>query len=360
MKARAGFFLLMLVAGAALAPPWAGRAAAQESDTSRRVVLEEIVARVNNEIITLAEYDRSKQLLRKELTEKYSGAELEQKYGQGATDVLRDLIDQSLLVQRALEMGASVEPDVIKRLDRIRQEMGLKTMEDLERAMAERGTNLEDYRLHLRNQLLTQWVIQREVSSHVLLDEDEVRQYYLQHREEFDQPERVHLREILISTENVRPEDLPAREARVQEVLKKIRRGQKFEEVAKQYSDAPTAEDGGDLGYFEPAKLAASLRDVISKLLEGGVSDPIRTSQGWLILQKVEDLPAGIPPFEKVQGDIREKLYFSHIEPALRDYLSNLRRDSYVYVKPGYLDSGAVPQEDKPLRRSRRRHARKS
>jgi peptidyl-prolyl cis-trans isomerase SurA len=338
----------------------AGVWAAQSGETTTRVVLEEIVARVNNEIITLSEYDHSRQLLRRELSEKYRGEELDRQYAEQEGNVLRDLIDQALLVQKGQELGVSVEADLIKRLDKIREDLKLKTTEDLERYFAERGMSMEDYRLQLRNQILTQYVIQREVAGKILLDSDDVRQYYLQHREEFDQPERVRLREILVSTEQRKPEELPAREQRVHEVLEKIRQGQKFEDVARQYSDAPTAEDGGDLGYFEPTKLAPAIRDLIANLREGAVTDPIRTPQGYLLLQLVEHLPEGIPPFERAEPLIRDKLYWEKVQPAIREYLGGLRRDAFVSVKPGYVDSGAVAPEPKPARRGvRRRRTRK-
>lgn len=319
-----------------------------------RVVLEEIVARVNNEIITRADLERSWQLLRRELSDKFTGAALEEKFKVEEPNLLRDLIDQSLLVQRGTDLGLSVESEVIKRLDKIRQDMGVATMEDLERAVAAQGMDFEDFRLQLRNQILTQMVVQREVAGRVMVNAEEVRQYYLQHREELAQPERVHLREILVSTQGRKPEEIPAREERVREVLAKIRQGGKFEELARTYSDAPTAADGGDLGYFEPARLAPEIQAVIGKLREGGVSDPLRTSQGFLILQVVEHLPAGIPPFEKIESELTQKLYYEQVQPAMRDYLSNLRREAFVYVKPGYMDTGAVPLAPKPVRRGTR------
>ena len=324
-----------------------------------RVVLEEIVARVNNEILTLAKLEHSRRLLRRELSERHTGAELERKVQEGEADLLRDLIDQTLLVQRGTDLGLSVEADVIKRLDRMRQDMGLPTLEEFERAVAAQGLVFEDFRQQLRDQFLTQQVIQREVAGRVLVDSEQVRQYYLQHRQELMQPERIRLREILVSTQGYDSTALPARQERVQEVLEKIRRGEKFEDLARTYSDAPTAADGGDLGYFEPEKLAPEVREVVAKLRESGVSDPLHTSQGYLILQLAEHIPAGLPPFEKIEGELRQKLYFDQVQPALREYLSNLRRDAFVYVKPAYVDSGAVKEAPKPLRRGRRRRPRR-
>ncbi|MFQ5663161.1 MAG: peptidylprolyl isomerase [Terriglobia bacterium] len=340
-------FLAVLLAG----PVWA---AAPES--VQRVVLEEIVARVNNEIITLSDLERSRELLREELGAKHSGAELEAKVQEQAGDLLRDLIDQALLVQRGDDLGLSVEAAVIKRLDRIRQNMRLETMEELEQAVTARGSDFEDFRQQLRQQILTDLVIQREVAGKVMVDTEEMRQYYLKHREEMAQPEQFRLREILVSSQDRTPEQL---DARTREILEKIRKGEKFDELAKQYSDAPTAAPGGELGYFEPEKLAPAIREVVTKLREEGVSDPLRTREGYLILQLVEHIPAGIPPYEKIKGLVRQKLYFDRVQPALREYLSELRREAFISVRAGYVDTGAVEPPAKPRRRGRRRHGRR-
>ena len=341
MKPARFLFLLAL-----LVPPLCG---------ADRVVLEEIVARVNNQVITLADLERSRQAMREELSREAAGPELEKQLQEKEKDLLRDLIDQSLLVQRATDMGISVEADVIKRLDRIRQDTGLDSLEALERVAAAQGVDFEDFKQQIRNQILTQAIIQKEVSGKVMLDSEEIRDYYLKHQQELARPESVYLREILVSTEGVPAEQLPAREERVRELLGKIRAGEKFEDLAKTYSDAPTAAEGGDLGSFEVEKLAANIRDVIGNLLEGGVSDPLRTPQGYLILQKVAHLPAGIPPFEKAEGEIMQKLYLDKVQPALREYLNNLRREAFLTVKSGYLDTGAVEPRVKPVVRGKRR-----
>ena len=324
-----------------------------------REVVEEIVARVNNEIITLSDLERSRQLLRQELGQRAHGAEFERLLQEQEPDLLRDLIDQSLLVQRALDRGLSVEAEVIKRLDQIRQNMKLNSMDDLERAMAAQGVAMEDYKQQVRNQLLSQMLIQRAVASNVFIDADKVRHYYLTHREELVRPEQIRLREILVSTEGYKSEELPAREERVRELLTKIRKGEKFEDLAREYSDAPTAEDGGDLGYFEPDKLAPTVREAVVGLLEGGVSDPVQTRQGYLILQVVEHHAAGIPAFEEVESRIRERLYMEEVQPALREFLNELRREAYVYVKAGYQDTGAIEEEARPVRAGSRRSRRR-
>jgi peptidyl-prolyl cis-trans isomerase SurA len=319
--------LLFLLA--ALVPGAPARAEEKTNDeASSRQLLEEIVARVNNEIITLSELRLSEETLRQEMMQQLRGAELERVFEEQRQNVLRDLIDQSLLVQRGQDRGVSVESDVIKRLDELRQSMNLGSMEELERAMAAQGVSIEDYKDRIRQQIITNIVIQHEVSGNVFVDAEKVRNYYLTHREEFVQPPQM-----------------------------KIRKGEAFDELAREYSDAPTGEGGGDMGYFDPEKLAPTIREAVEKLLVQGVADPLETREGWLILQLTERRTAGIPPFEEVESQIRNQLYMDEVQPALREFLGELRREAYVRV----TQDGKPPQQPpaSPRRLTDERHHRR-
>lgn len=365
MKEKAAilaFFLLTAASAGAAQDDAAEKPAKTEEPTEvaktektsggRRQVLESIVARVNNEVITQTELQHSEDLLRQELRQQGGGgATLEARFEEEKKNALRDLIDQSLLVQRGRDRGVTVEADVIKRLDQLRQQMNLSSMEELERAMAAQGISIEDYKENLREQLITQIVIQREVAGNVFVDAEKVRNYYLTHRDEFERPAQVRLREILVTTEGYKPSELPAREERVREILTKIRKGEKFEDLAKEYSDAPTAQDGGEMGYFDPDKLAPQIRDVVQKLNVGGVADPMLTRDGWLILKVEEHHEAGVATFDEAETEIRSRLYYDEVKPALRDFLGELRKEAFIFVQPGFTDTGAVEVEERPQRR---------
>ncbi len=308
-------------------------------------VVEEIVVRVNNDIITVSDLARARTSMMDEARQEChncTSQQLQTMMTDKEKNLLRDLIDQSLLVQRAKDMGVNVEADVVKRLDQIRQQNGVKDMEELEKKINEAGLNFEDFKSNIRNNLLTQEVIRRQVGSHLIISHEEVQKYYDQHKNEFQRPEQVALREMVISTEGKKPEEIPDLEKKAASLLERVKKGDDFGELAKHFSDGTTAKAGGELGIFERGQLSKDLEDVVFRLKKGELSDVIRTKTGFLILQVQQHYEAGLQPLDKVENEIMNRLYGEKMEPALRNYLTELRRDSYVVVKPGYLDTSAV------------------
>jgi peptidyl-prolyl cis-trans isomerase SurA len=125
--------------------------------------------------------------------------------------------------------------------------------------------------------------------------------------------------------------------------LQRVKSGEDFGELAKHFSDGSTAKQGGDLGKFEHGQLAANIEQAVFGLQRLQTTDVIPTKTGFLILQVGEHYAAGQQPEEKVENEIMDKLYNERLRPTLRTYLETLREDSYVSVKPGYIDTAAVP-----------------
>jgi len=325
-------------------------------------VIQEVVARVNDEIITRSEFQRSHIQVQNEFKDKY-GAQAEQMLATKEKDVLRDLIDQALLVQKGKDLGITADTDVIKRLDEMRKQMHLETIEDLQKAAEQQGVDWEDFKQNMRNQIVTQQVIGHEVGSRVQITEAEIRQFYTDHQKDFDQPEQVRLSEILVaptphvSADDTKkqeeipptPEQLTAAEQKANDLLAQIKGGAKFDEVAKSSSNGPTAAQGGDLGYFKRGMLAPELENKTFAMNAGDMTDVIRTKQGFIILKVNEHTQAGVVPLKDAAPDIQETLYLQKIQPALRAYLTKLREEAYIDIKQGYVDSGASPNQTKPV-----------
>jgi len=331
-------------------------AAAFAADT----VIEEIIVRINGAIITRSELIKSREQTIQEVKEKFgAGAAAEEEQKKRDKDILRDMIDQQLLVQKAQDLGITGDTEVIKRLDEIRKSMHLDSMEDVQKSAEAQGVPYEDFKQNLKNQIVTQQVIQREVGSHVLVKAEEVKQFYDEHQKEFTRAETVRLSEILVPTQQPSVDKsspplsdaqrLEAAQKKADEALAAIRKGEAFEEVAKKYSAGPSAAQGGDLGEFKRGTMAKELEDRTFAMKPGEVTDVIRTKQGFVILKVTEHLPAGVPPLQAVQPNIYEALYYEKLQPALREYLTKLREQAYIDIKPGFVDSGASPNQTAPV-----------
>jgi peptidyl-prolyl cis-trans isomerase SurA len=339
-------------------------------------VVEEIVTRVNSQIITLSEFQRSKDQLKDEVKQQ-DAANADKLYAEREKDILRDLIDQQLLLQKGKDLDITGDTDLIKQLDQMRKDMKLDTMEELEKAATAQGISYEDFKQNMRNQIITRKVIGEEVGQRLSITKEDEQQFYNEHKNEMEQPESIKLSEILVAPKKpaadksaVAPAQnsaadssaasdpakqvdeaasLAAAEAKANDLLKQIQAGASFEDMAKKDSDGPSASQGGDLGAFKRGTLAKELEDKTFAMKSGEVSDVIRTKQGYVILKVTSHQMAGIPPLKDIEGRVQEALYMQKLQPALRVYLAKLREDAYIDYKEGYIDSGASPNQTKPI-----------
>lgn len=323
-------------------------------------VVEEIIARVNNSIISRSDLRHSEEQLAAEQAKQDPNVPAENQPQQ--KDLLRDLIDTQLLSQKAEELGISADTDVIKRLDELRKQMHAESMEDLEKAAQAQGVSFEEFKQSLKNSILTQKVIQQEVGGHISVSQQEIQEFYDQHKAEMQRPEQIRLSEILISTQAPQPaggqpaspeassdEVVAQAKAKADAIYAQLQKGAKFDEVATKNSAGPTAAQGGDLEYFKRGTLSKQLEDQVFALKVGQFTEPIRTNQGWVILKVTEHQSEGIPSLKEVEPQIQERLYMSKMQPALREYLTKLRENAYIDIKPPYVDSGASPNETQPI-----------
>ncbi|HKI11651.1 MAG TPA: peptidylprolyl isomerase [Candidatus Acidoferrum sp.] len=310
--------------------------------TAEGKMVEEIVARVNNEIITSSELDKARasaeEDARQECTGKCTPQQLQAAVEERQKSALRDLIDQSLLEQRGKDLALSVETDVVKQLDQIRIGNNLKDMDELEKAVSAQGLNWEDFKNNIRNKILTQQVISREVGSHITIGHGEALKVYNEHKTEFVKAEEVALRAFEVSTEGKTEAEIPELKKKAESYLKRINDGEDFSVLAKRFSDGKTAQQGGYLGEYKRGELAKELEDKVFAMKKNEMTGVIETKQGFLILQVLEHYTEGVQPYDKVENDIMEHLYSQRMEPALREYLKTLREQSYVVIKPGYQE----------------------
>ncbi len=308
-------------------------------------VVESIIARVNDQIITSSDYDRALKELEQE--DEQRDATMQQE-AEDRRNLLRSLIDQQLWLSKGKELGTTCDIQLTKQLDDIRKQYHLASIDDLQKAAEQQGVSFADFKSHICNQIITQDVMRDEVGSTIQITPGEALQYYNEHKQDYQQPESEHLAELLISTGadgTNDPKKVAAAKAKADDLEAKLHAGGDFSQLARTFSDGPTAAGGGDLGDYKRGQLPAELENDTFSLKPGQWTQPILTRQGWIILKVTSHTPAGIAPFKDVQNQVEDALYMSRMAPAIRQYLNKMRDNANIYTAPGYSDTGATRAE---------------
>jgi peptidyl-prolyl cis-trans isomerase SurA len=315
--------------------------------TANGTGVEDIIARVNDQIITRTEYEAAEdQLLHEAQQQNVSQAEFDEKLH----DLLRDMIDEQLLLSKGKELGITGDAETMRELDDIRKRNNLASMEDLEKAAATQGISFEDYKRNIRDQIIRQQVVRDEVGRRLNMTHAEELAYYNKHAQDFAVPEQVHLSEILIPTsENPTDAQIAEAKAKADALAAKLKAGANFAELAKTSSGGPTAAAGGDLGDFKRGALGDVLENATFPLAAGQNTAPIRTRQGFVILHVDSHQAAGVPPLSAVEDQVQQAMYFEELQPALRAYLTKARDDAYLEIAPGFVDTGSARKQTKPV-----------
>jgi peptidyl-prolyl cis-trans isomerase SurA len=335
MLARLSFSLWLCVAAGA----------AQSTDLK---LVEQIVAKVNNEIITQGEVARSRRQLEAELKrQSLSGAKLEQTLKEAEKDFLRERIDQLLLVQKARDLNVNVDSEISKYLAELQLQFKISDPDKFQEYVREQsGLPFEDFRQQTKDGFLTRRVIQQEVGSKINVSRAEAQKYYEEHKDEFVREEQVLLREIFVSTEGKDAAGVAAAEKKAKELVERARKKENFGNLARDNSDAATAPNYGELGAFKRGDLRKEIEETVFKQSRGYVTDPIRQPNGFLILKVEDHYEAGLQPFELVENEVMGRLFEPRMQPAVRAYLTKLRLDAFLEIRSGWVDSGAPAGKD--------------
>jgi peptidyl-prolyl cis-trans isomerase SurA len=308
-------------------------------------LVEEIVAKVNGDIITRSDMLKARRAAEQELRQRNTPpTEIQKLVTEREHDALRERIDQLLLVQKAKELNLNVDSEFSKYIAELQRESGLAEPDAFHKWISDKaGIRWEDFSQETKEGMQTQRVIRQEVGQKVNIPRDEIKKEYNDHKDQYMRKEQVFLREILISTDKKDAAGIEAAEKKAKDVAARARKGEKFGELARDNSDAQTAKSYGDLGAWKKGELDPKIEAIVFKQERGFVTDPIKVPSGFLILKLEEHYREGQATMEEVEQQIMEKLYMPRMQPALREYLTRLRSEAFLEIKPGYIDSGAAP-----------------
>jgi peptidyl-prolyl cis-trans isomerase SurA len=309
------------------------------------VVVEQIIAKVNGDIITTADLARARRQIMDEMkARKAPQAEIDAALANADKNLLRDKIDSLLLASKGKELNINVDGDVSKYIADLMVRTKVANQEDLGRMITEQtGQTFEDWKSEMRTSMITNRVVRQEVSGKINIKKEEVAKYYEEHKKEFVREEEIFLREILISTEGKSPAEAAALEKKAKDTVARLRKNEKFSTLVREVSDSQTRNEEGEIGWMKKGMLNNQIEALVFTGKKNFVTDPIKLPNGWLILRVEDYHQAGQAEMEQVENEIMEKLYMPRFQPQMREYLTKLRMDAFLEIKEGYLDSGAAP-----------------
>lgn len=308
-------------------------------------VVDQIIAKVNGDIVTSSDISRQQKSLVAEL--KQRGAKEDQVkdvLSHREKDLLKEKIDQLLLVQKAKELNINVDQQFSKYQAELMKQFKLADQDQFQSMVRQQvGTTYEDWRDDTKNTMLTQRVVGQEVQSKITIPKSDLRKYYDEHQNEFIRKEQVFLQEIFLKTDGKNDADV---EKKAIDLVARSRKGEKFHELARDNSDSETAANGGDLGAAQKGEMDPVIEKLVFSKERNYVTDPIRRPNGFLILKVVDVHQAGLAPFENVENEVMEKLYRPKMEPAMKSFMTQLREQAFLEIREGWVDTGAAPGKD--------------
>jgi peptidyl-prolyl cis-trans isomerase SurA len=295
-----------------------------------QAVVEEIVALVNDDIITLTEF---REMLELRLADLRAQAPSAEEYDKAAVEVKKGLLDfmitDLLLLQKAKELGLNVQEQIKGMTQKIMQDNNLASEAELRRAVEQQGVPYEVWLKQYEEGMMRSGVLYTEVERSIVLDDAEIVQYYKKNPTEFTSATEYKLNAIYLAAET-HPAD--AAEPLKAAIDAKLKGGAAFADTAAELSDPPMKEAKGELGTFKTGELDRALEAVVEKLKPGETSAWVNTKNGWYLLQLAELKPSALRPFEEARSQVEDKLYNQKRTVKSQEYIKTLRERSFIKI----------------------------
>jgi parvulin-like peptidyl-prolyl isomerase len=299
-------------------------------------VVDKIVAVVNDEIITLTEFNTAFEPYLKNIEDNYKGKDKEAIINQAKESFLKRLVDNLLIEQEAKKAGMGIVIKDEEVMDVIRDMMAKKksNMEDFKKNLAREGTSLESLKKDIRSQMMRIRLLRREIKSKVIVSDEEIGEYYNKNRQDYEGKEAVRLKQIFLA--------IPAKadkktKAKIKEeagqLRKRVLAGESFELLAVKYSQGPGAAQGGDIGFIEKGTIIAAVESVAFNLPMEQVSEVIESGIGFHIIKVVDKKGAGLKPIAAVREEIKTKIEDEKLEKKYEEWITSIRKKSFIEIK---------------------------
>ena len=309
------FFVVLLIAGL---------------QVSGGELVEAIVAVVNGDIITLSDFKQQDEILYQSLTSRYQGEELENIYKEMKKQILDEMITDLLLLQEAEKQDIDVSGQIEGMLEDMKKQYGFSSIEEIRTALRGQGIDYDSWLEYQERELLKRGVLYYSFGKDIVVDENEVINYYRQNQEEYKEPATFELKAIYLSDAEKIEEEL---KGIMEEISGKIEAGDQFEDLAEKYSDGPYRENRGELGSFKKGTLDKTLEQAVEKIEVDDVTPWIKTSNGWYLLKLTAKEEEHIKDFNEVRDEIENKIFEKKQQEKTMKYIKELRERSYIEIK---------------------------
>jgi len=288
-------------------------------------IVERVIVKVNGDIVTLSEFE-ARQLAAVQAA-RVEPQKVETYLRENNARILQEAIDDLLLAQRADQLGMHLPAAYLKEvIDGIKKDNNITTDEELLEQLKREGMSLDDLKRNIERSVLRREVLRRELESKVTVTDADARADYDAHKADYVRPPTVHLQEVVIRSQD------PSATALAQDIVRRARAGEDFAGLARSYSQVPSRASGGDLGELRRGELTPDLEKIVFGLPKGGVSDPLRTTEGFRILRVADRSEGSVVPFEEARPEIVKRLTQERSGKAYETYMEGLRKTAAVDV----------------------------
>lgn len=325
--------------------------------SARAEILEQIVVKVNGDIITKTEFEQKQVTALRQRNQQVSPNDsdaLKKAIAEITPQLIVDAVDELLLLQRGRELNYTLSDEQYNNVvEQIRKDNKLETDEAFEAALRQEGMTVADLRRSLEKQMIISRVQGQEVMQKVGVTEEEARKYHAEHQQEFTKPSQVTLRELLVgipeSDKGVNVAAEEAGRAKAEDIRKRAQAGEAFETLAAELSDAPSKANGGLIGPLNVSELSPALRDLVSSMKPGEITEPLRTAKGFQLIKLESLTPERVMKPEEVRDQIAERLYEQKRRVELKKYLEKLRSQAIIEWKNEELRKAYESVAGKPV-----------
>lgn len=297
-------------------------------------VVDKIIAVVNDEIITMKEFNAALGPYLKRIEETYKGGDKEKLIEDTRAIVLQRLIDNLLIEYEAKKTGANIKDEEIMNILKDTLVKRKISMDDFLKKVEQDGGSLADVKKDIKSQLMRMKLMRWEIKSKIMISDQEIGKYYDQHREEYEGKEAVRINQILL---RIPPDADAATKTKIRENARQIHKsalgGTPFEELAAKYSQGPEASQGGDVGFIEKGVMIPAVEEVAFELPLGQISDVIESDLGFHIIKVVDKRGAGLKPIATVRDEIKAKLEDEKLEKRYDEWIASVRKKAHIEIR---------------------------